>query len=92
LGECAQINTATAERILADQQGDSLAATLKAMGVPRQIASEILSVAVTTILDQTRDPEELHAMFDSLSFNKARILLTYWDWAILKTGPYAPLN
>ncbi len=91
-GECAQINAATAQKILGDHQGDSLAATLKAMGVPRQIAAEILNVAVTTILDQSRDPEELQSMFDSLSFNKARILLTYWDWSILKTGPYAPLN
>jgi uncharacterized protein (DUF2336 family) len=92
LGECAQIDAATAEKILTDLQGDPLAATLKAMGVPRQLAAEILNVAVTSILDHSRDPEELQSMFDSLSFNKARILLTYWDWATLKSGPYAPLN
>ena len=27
---------------------------------------------------------------ESKSFNKARMLLTYWDWFVLKTGPYAP--
>jgi hypothetical protein len=57
--------------------------------------SEILAALMTSsagILDSTRDPEELQSLFDSLSFNKARILLTYWDWATLQTGPYAPLN
>jgi hypothetical protein len=36
--------------------------------------------------------EELQNVFDSLSFNKARILLTYWDWYVRKSGPYAPRN
>jgi hypothetical protein len=31
---------------------------------------------------------ELHALFDSLSFNKARMLLSYWDWASREAGPY----
>lgn len=92
LAHCAKIDAATAIRVLEDQQGDSLAALLKAVGVPRNTAAEILTHAVTTILDSTRDPEELQSLFDSLSFNKARILLTYWDWASLQTGPYAPLN
>ena len=39
-----------------------------------------------------RNPEELQAIFEGLSFNKARILLTYWDWYIRKAGPYAPHN
>jgi uncharacterized protein (DUF2336 family) len=92
LAECAKIDVLTAERILSDKQGDPLAAYLKATGVPRSVAEEILNQAVTTILDCTRDPEELQSMFASLSFNKARILLTYWDWATLQSGPYAPLN
>jgi hypothetical protein len=31
---------------------------------------------------------ELHAQFDGMSFNKARMLLAYWDWATRKTGPF----
>ena len=92
IASLAQINAATAERILSDRQGDPLAALFKAVGVPRVIAGEMLAHAATTILDPTRDPEELPSLFGSLSFNKARILLTYWDWATLQTGPYAPLN
>ncbi len=92
IAECAQIDAATAERILTDRQGDPLAALFKAVGVPRVIAGEMLAHAATTILDPTRDPEELPSLFGSLSFNKARILLTYWDWATLQSGPYAPLN
>lgn len=95
LGGCAKINPATAARILSDRQGDPLAAMFKAIGIPRAVVAEILQGLMTSasgLLDPTRDPEELQSLFDSLSFNKARILLTYWDWATLKTGPYAPLN
>ncbi len=95
LGECANINAGTAARILADRQGDPLAALFKAVGIPRSTVSEILQGLMTSasgMIDPIRDPEELQSLFDSLSFNKARILLTYWDWATLKTGPYAPLN
>ena len=92
IAECAQINVATAERILTDHQGDPLAALFKAVGIPRAIAGEMFEHLATTILDPTRDPEELPSLFGSLSFNKARILLTYWDWATLQSGPYAPLN
>jgi uncharacterized protein (DUF2336 family) len=92
LAEAINIDPATAEKIVMDRQGDALAAVLKVAGVPRAIASEILSEAVQSILDPARDPDELQSLFDSLSFNKARILLTYWDWATMKSGPYAPLN
>ena len=92
IAECAKIDVATAERILSDRQGDPLAALFKAVGVPRVVADEMLAHAATTILDSTRDPDELPSLFGSLSFNKARILLTYWDWATLQSGPYAPLN
>jgi uncharacterized protein (DUF2336 family) len=95
LADCAQIDAVTAARILNDKQGEPLAALFKAVGVPRLVVSEILDAVMRSssgILDPTRDPEELQSLFDSLSFNKARILLTYWDWAILQTGPYAPLN
>lgn len=95
LGECAKIHPKTAARILADRQGDPLAALFKATGVPRATMHEILQglmKSASGMIDPNRDPEELQSLFDSLSFNKARILLTYWDWSTLKTGPYAPLN
>jgi uncharacterized protein (DUF2336 family) len=95
LGAAAQINPATAARILADRQGEPLAALFKAVGITRAAANEILhglKNSISGLIDPERDPDELQGLFDSLSFNKARILLTYWDWATLKTGPYAPLN
>jgi hypothetical protein len=41
------------------------------------------------MMDVSRDIEELKPLFDTLSYNKAKILVTYWDWATQKTGPYA---
>jgi uncharacterized protein (DUF2336 family) len=95
LGAAAQINPATALRIMSDRQGEPLAALFKAVGITRAAANEILhglKNSISGLIDPARDPDELQGLFDSLSFNKARILLTYWDWATLKTGPYAPLN
>ncbi len=95
LSAMANINTETAERILADTQGEPMAALLKVIGVSRSDITEAFEILQSTspaLIDPTRNVEELQSTFDSLSFNKARILLTYWDWATLKTGPYAPLN
>jgi hypothetical protein len=72
-----------------------MAALLKVIGVGRSDIAEAFEILQTTsppLIDPARVVEELQSTFDSLSFNKARILLTYWDWATLKTGPYAPLN
>jgi len=41
------------------------------------------------LLRGSRNISELQSIFDSLSFNKARMLLTYWDWAVQHSGPYA---
>ncbi len=95
LGKFADINVATAARILSDNQGEPLAALLKVVGVVRGQVAEIfekLQKSSSGLIDPSRVVDELQSTFDSLSFNKARILLTYWDWATLKTGPYAPLN
>jgi Uncharacterised protein conserved in bacteria (DUF2336) len=95
LSAMANINTATTERILADTQGEPMAALLKVIGVSRGDIAEAFEILQTTspaLIDPERNVEELQSTFDSLSFNKARILLTYWDWATLKTGPYAPFN
>jgi hypothetical protein len=45
--------------------------------------------AGSSLLRARRAPEELKTLFDSLSFNKARVLLLYWDWRTRQAGPYA---
>lgn len=90
-GELAGIATATVRRILADRQGEPLAVLFKALGVNRTRFTEAIERlnAGGGLLD-SREPGELQAVFDGLSFTKARMLLTYWDWFTRKTGPYAP--
>ena len=39
------------------------------------------------IVAKRTDAEALQAIFDTLSFNKARVLLTYWDWATSVPAP-----
>jgi uncharacterized protein (DUF2336 family) len=95
LAQVLQIAPATAARILHDAEGEPLVVMLKVAGYPRQALGGLLrrfSDAELTMLSSGRDTEELQSIFDTLSFNKARILLTYWDWATRKTGPYAPLH
>ena len=68
---------------------------LKALGFQRAKfaeAMERLKHADCDLLREDRNVAELESIFDTLSFNKARILLTYWDWFVQKAGPYAPYN
>ena len=44
------------------------------------------------IISRLRDLDDLQSIFETMSFTKARILLTYWDWAQCKSGPYAPVH
>ena len=93
LGEMADIQAETAARIIADRQGEPLAVVLKALGINRAKFAEIVGLLKQPdygIIDGDRPTSELQGVFDSLSFNKARVLLTYWDWAMMKSGPYAP--
>jgi Uncharacterised protein conserved in bacteria (DUF2336) len=89
------VSAATVAKIMADHQGEPLAILFKAAGCSRAEFADHLhilafSIAQSKALDQKS--EELQILFDTLSFNKARILLTYWDWATRKSGPYAPLH
>jgi uncharacterized protein (DUF2336 family) len=89
------IAPATALRTLNDPEGEPLIVLLKVAGFPRQSLLGVLRRfrdADLPILSSDRELDDLQAIFDTLSFNKARILLTYWDWAQRKTGPYAPLH
>ena len=82
-------------RILCDRDGEPMAVLLKALGYTRskfELALERMKNSDFHLLNADRIIAELQSIFDMLSFNKARILLTYWDWFVLKSGPYAPHN
>ncbi len=91
MAKLAGTNQDNARRIIADPDGEPLTVVLKTMGQTRaQFSQGIKKCASSSksMLRSDRDLGELQVMFDSLSFNKARTLLTYWDWAVEKTGPY----
>lgn len=92
LAELAGVARETVLRIFADGEGEALVALFKAMGLNRSRFEYTLDRlrAGTGLLRSGRPSEELKAVFDSLSFNKARVLLTYWDWFTRKAGPYGP--
>ncbi len=90
-----QLNAAAVTRILGDSQGEAIIVMLKAAAYPRSSIGGLLKRmqdADLPLISRERDITELQSMFETLSFNKARILLTYWDWAQSKTGPYAPVH
>ena len=75
------VSAETGERIAEDAGGEALTVALKAAGLTR--------AQFARIVEKRPDTEALTAIFETLSFNKARVLLTYWDWAAKRTGPYA---
>ena len=85
------IEAQTVERILADAEGEALVVLLKALGLGRSRFDEVLERirAATGLINGERAQEELKAVFDALSFTKARVLLIYWDWHTRRAGPYA---
>jgi hypothetical protein len=83
-----------AQRIFNDSEGEPLTVLFKVIGLTRARfgeAIEQLSTSAAAALRPERNIQDLQTIFDSLSFNKARVLLTYWDWASRKSGPYAAL-
>jgi uncharacterized protein (DUF2336 family) len=95
LAEITAIQPENAARIIADANGEPLTIALKAIGTNRVRFGEIIDILKTSdfgIISSGRNTAELQNIFDSMSFNKARVLLTYWDWAVMKSGPYAPAN
>lgn len=89
----AGITQDTVERIFADSDGEALVVLLKALGLGRSRIDDALDRirAGTSLIREGRPQEELKAMFDALSFTKARVLLTYWDWFTRRVGPYSEL-
>ena len=95
LAEIGGICKENAGRILADADGEPIAVLFKALGYPRgRLAVTLgrLKQPDCGLIREDRHTEDLQGIFDTLSFNKARILLTYWDWYAQKSGPYAPRN
>ncbi|MEI7598994.1 MAG: DUF2336 domain-containing protein [Aestuariivirga sp.] len=91
VAQLAGIAEGTVERIFSDGEGEALVALLKALGLSRAHFDEVLERlrASSGLLREGRPPEEFKAVFDALSFTKARVLLIYWDWFTRKAGPYA---
>ena len=92
LAALAGISEANATRIIADPEGEPLTVAMKAIGMSRTqsaAAAETLRDAPEAPLRSNRRITELQNLFDSLSFTKARVLLTYWDWAVEQSGPYS---
>jgi hypothetical protein len=92
LSSLASINHENAARIIGDVEGEPLAVAMKAIGYPRTEFSGVVDrwrKPEGVLANSQRTTEELQNLFDSLSYNKARMLLTYWDWASDKSGPYA---
>ena len=75
----------------ATAQGEPAAVLFKALGVSRARFVRGDGEAALRRACRTRAiPQDLQAVFDGLSFTKARMLVTYWDWYTRKAGPYAP--
>jgi hypothetical protein len=92
LAELAGISEANANRIIADREGEPITVVLKTLGVSRARFAEIIDILrqePQPVLPSDRNISDLQSIFDSLSFNKARMLLTYWDWASQHSGPYS---
>ena len=88
----AGIAEGTARRALSDRGGEPLAVLLKGVGLTRSRYAPTLARFFAEGGGEAliHGAEDLHSVFDSLSFTKARMLLTYWDWSTRRTGPYAP--
>jgi uncharacterized protein (DUF2336 family) len=81
LAKLTHVSAETGARVAGDAGGEALTVALKAARLSRSQFADIVA--------KRPNAEDLKAIFETLSFNKARVLLTYWDWATKRTGPYA---
>lgn len=90
--EMAGVSQDTVLRIFSDRDGEPFTVMMKMLGCQRSKFGELCELLRNCdppLLRADRKADDLQAIFDSLSFNKARILMTYWDWSVRKAGPYA---
>lgn len=91
LSRYCRIAPETAKRIVNDAGGEPITVVFKCLAQSRLVMAQALQRWVESakcpIAGENR-MVELHAQFDGMSFNKARMLLAYWDWAGRETGPF----
>jgi len=91
LSRCCRIAPETAGKIVNDVGGEPITVAFKCLAQSRLVMAQ----ALQRWLESGKCPikgenrlVELHAQFDAMSFNKARMLLAYWDWATRESGPF----
>ena len=91
LSSYCRITSETAEKIVNDPGGEPITVAFKCLAQSRLVMAQALQRWVESgkcPINGENRLVELHAQFDGMSFNKARMLLAYWDWATRKTGPF----
>ncbi len=91
LSRYCRVTPETAERIVNDPGGEPITVAFKCLAQPRLVMAQALQRWVESKkcpISGEKRMVELHAQFDGMSFNKARMLLAYWDWASRETGPF----
>ncbi|MEM8688358.1 MAG: DUF2336 domain-containing protein, partial [Pseudomonadota bacterium] len=89
LAQLGRVSESNANRIIVDPSGEPLTIIFKALGISRAEFADTLErwrASPAAILRADRDIDELKTLFDVLSYNKARVVLTYWDWLARKSG------
>jgi hypothetical protein len=95
LARCCRIAPETAARIVNDPGGEPLAVVFKSLAQSRLAMAQALKrwlASSKCAINGENRLIELHAQFDGLSFNKARMLLAYWDWSSREAGPFTALS
>lgn len=91
LSRCCRIAPETAKRIVNDPGGEPITVAFKCLAQSRLVMAQALKRWLASSKCPIKGEKrlvELHAQFDAMSFNKARMLLAYWDWAERKAGPF----
>lgn len=88
ISEYAGLAPETASRISEDEGGEAHVVVCKALGASRFAFADICQRQIEAGAPPA-SVEALQILFDTLSFNQARMALTYWDWFSNKLGPYA---
>jgi uncharacterized protein (DUF2336 family) len=91
LAELSGLAEGSVRRIFDDPHGEALVVLFKVLEVNRtRFLSAIQKLRAAGVLPENPGDHRLQTVFESMSFTKARILVTYWDWFTREIGPYAP--